>query len=103
MIQGTTPSYTYTIPFDVADLSVVRATFKQTTLAGAVLVVKGKADCTLSGNTVVVTLTQEETLGFTPGIKVRAQLRCLSGAGAAYSTKPYEEDVYECLDGEVLA
>lgn len=103
MIQGTTPSYTFTTPFNTGDLTAVRVTFKQTTLAGEVLVVKEKGDCKLSGNTVSVQLTQAESLGFEPGIQVYAQLRVMTGAGAVLSTEPFEVDVVECLDGEVLA
>ena len=48
-------------------------------------------------------LTQAESLGFEPGIKVYAQLRVMTGAGVVLSTDPFEVDVIECLDGEVLS
>lgn len=101
MIPGTTPTFTFTLPFDGSLLASARISCLQESPT-EVLVVKETADCLLDGDQVSATLTQEESLRFTPGSPMRVQLRVLTTSGESLATKPAMVSVGRCLDGEVL-
>lgn len=98
MIKGTTPTHIYTLPFDTSLVKSVRITYAQ---SGKVILTKETDKCTLEGNKVVITLTQEETLKFSTEI-VQIQVRVLTLGNEALSSHVYRKGIYECLDGEVL-
>lgn len=100
MIRGTTPTHTFTIPFDTALIKEVRVTYAQ---ADVPIVWKETKDCTLEGNTISTTLTQEDTLSFDCTKAIQIQIRVLTTAGEALSTRVQNISVEKCLDGEVLA
>ena len=52
MIQGTTPTNRFNLPFDVSEVVALRIAYSQ---KGAVIFTKTEADCTLEGNTVTLT------------------------------------------------
>ena len=100
MIRGTTPTHTFTLPFDVARVKQIRILYAQNR---NVLVTKETADCVMEGSTVSVTLTQEDTFKFDCEEHVQIQLRVLTTDGQALSTPIKVVDVGTCLDTEVIA
>lgn len=99
MVRGTTPTHTYTLPFDTSIIKVVEITYAQ---LDAVIVKKTTDDCTLDGNTVTVRLTQEDTLQFDHRQNVQIQLRVLTKAGDALASEIRRVSVQQCLGNEVL-
>lgn len=99
MRRGSTPTHTFTLPSDIAgSLTAVEITYKQN---GKVILQKRKKDCTIEGNVVAVTLSQEETFLFKDDAIVKIQIR------VAIDDKVYPSDVMrvncrECLSSEVL-
>ena len=61
MYRGTTPTITFTLPFDGSRITALNLCFAQ---QDTVVLEKGLADCNLEGNTLKVSLTERETLLF---------------------------------------
>lgn len=99
MNRGTTPTHTFTLPFDASILSQVRIIYAQ---MGRVVLVKTGEDVILSGNTVKTKLTQEETLSFNCAHPVEIQVRVLTLAGDAQNSDIIKVPVSRCLDNEVI-
>lgn len=99
MIVGTTPTHTFNLPFEAALLEKVRVTYAQN---GTVVCKKETEDCVLEGSSIHVELTQADTLAFNYQYPIRMQLRVLTKAGKALSTKPRTLTAEQCLDGEAL-
>lgn len=59
MFRGTTPTIQFTLPFAASACDEIWITISQ---FGNEVLTKTKADCSIDGNKVSVTLTQEETL-----------------------------------------
>lgn len=73
MIQGTTPTFTFTIKNQEINLS--EATNVYVTLAqGIKLIEKQGSDLQIDGSTVSVWLTQEESLKLTEGLDAEVQI-----------------------------
>lgn len=100
MIRGTTPKHTFTIPFDTSTIDDVRIIYAQ---GDEQKFVKELADCTLDGNTISVTLTQEQTFLFTDDKLVQIQLRVKTNTGEILSSDVLVVFVGKCLDTEVMA
>lgn len=98
MIRGTTPTHTFTIPFDTENVQKVRIIYRQ---SGAV-VEKTEADCTMEGKQISVRLTQEDTLKLMGDCCVNIQIRVLTHAGDAFASHIMQVHVCACLDDEVL-
>lgn len=99
MIRATTPTHTFVLKeFTVAQIKDLRIIYSQ---LGEVVCEKGKSDCSLNGNKISVTLTQEETKRFREG-RVELQLRVLTDANMALATKVIDLDVTKVLDDEVM-
>lgn len=64
MYRGTTPTFNFTLPFEAAEIDLLNVAMAQN---NEVKISKGKDDCTLSENTVTVTLTEAETLALEVG------------------------------------
>lgn len=60
MYRGTTPTHTFTLPFEANQLSEAYITYAQNNQTA---IEKTLSDCTIDGNKLRVTLTQAETLG----------------------------------------
>lgn len=99
MIRGTTPSFTFKLPFDVALLANAKVTICQ----GDTTLEKKLCDCSVNENALTVRLTQEETFLFDCHSFVKVQLRVVSVHGEALSTEVFDVRVKQCLDEEVLA
>ena len=73
MYRGTTPTITFTLPFESSRITALNLCFAQ---QDTVVLEKGLADCNLEGNTLKVSLTERETLLFdTKKGMVEMQLR----------------------------
>lgn len=100
MMQGTTPTHEFILPFDAATVREVRVTYKQN---GATVLEKTETDCTKDGNSIKVVLTQEETFKFDPKYNVEIQLRVLTADGVAMTSQPEKVRCSEAFNTEVLA
>ncbi len=99
MRRATTPTHTFTLPFDASMVSRFLLTYKQ----GAKIVLeKTEEDMTVDGNTWSVKLTQNETNRFTSASDVVVQVRVLTPAGDALVSDPMELRVRDVLNDEVL-
>lgn len=99
MIRGTTPTHNYRIPFETSGLKEVRIIYSQN---DEQILVKETADCNLDGNTISVTLTQEDTFKFDCQKCVQIQLRVSTAGGQVLASKIKHIDVEKCLDNEVM-
>ncbi len=73
MYRGTTPTMTFTLPFDTGAITVLNLCFVQ---QGKIVLEKGLTDCALEKNNLQVNLTEQETLLFEAGKgMVEMQLR----------------------------
>ena len=98
MRVGTTPTYTFKLPFATDVVSKAKVTFRQNNK-----VVLEKTDvCVLEGDIIKVSLTQEETFMFTFPGKAEVQLRIVTQGNDALASAPFLFLVEECLDKEVL-
>lgn len=71
-IQGTTPTITFNLPFNVSTIKNCEVYFGQN---DELLVTKGYNDCVMSGTAMQVTLKQKDTLRFDPAEKLQIQVR----------------------------
>lgn len=100
MIRGTTPTHTFTLPFDTGTVECVKITYSQ---RGQVVLTKHRADVELAGNAIITRLTQEDTFRFDCAVDVSIQIRVLTTDGSALASKIMRISVDRCLDNEVLA
>lgn len=99
MIQGTTPTHVFELPFDISAIKAVKVVYEQ---GNEIILEKGNDNCTLIGNTVEIKLTQEETFLFKTNEFVKIQIRILTFGGQALTSVPETVTVGKCLDKEVL-
>lgn len=98
MIRGTTPTFTFNLPFDTSVIKKAYITIR----SRGIEVEKSKENCTLNGNTISTTLTQEETLALPKSLKAEVQLRVLTNDNKALATEIYEVEVAEILKEGVI-
>ena len=100
MYQYTTPTITITLPEEVSvsDLDSLAVVIQQDNTK----LVKEILDCILDpdGNTITLTLSQEETGGFKAGL-VNVQAHLLVG-NTAYATQIMKANIYTNIHGEVI-
>lgn len=101
MIRGTTPTLSFELPFAVSTLSEYWVTVSQR--YDNIRIDKDSSDCTASGSTITVTLTQEETLRLVPDKPVFIQLRMLTTDGDAKASEVFKTMVTDALREEVIA
>lgn len=100
MIQGTTPTHTFTLPFSADTIDAVRFTYKQN---GKIVLEKENEEITKKDNTVFVKLTQEETLLFDANCTVLLQPHVRTTEGdALVSIPPAKIPVYKLESGKVI-
>ena len=95
---GTTPTYTFKLPFEVSTLQKIKVTFRQ----GSTLILEKKDSFVLAGNIIELSLTQAETFLFDNFNKIDIQLRVVTKDNDVLSSNIYSFAVAECLDKEVL-
>lgn len=98
MIRGTTPTFTFNLPFDT---SLVKKAFI-TIRSKGVEVEKGIEDCVLDGTTIGTSLTQEETLRLPKNRQAEIQLRVLTKDNVALATEIYAIQVADILKEGVI-
>lgn len=99
MIRGTTPTHTFKLPFDAKLVKSAMVIYAQN---DAVVLEKEAKDCTMRGNEISVTLSQEDTLKLDCHFKVQIQLRILTTEGQALASDIHVVSVGKCLNSEVL-
>ena len=92
MIRGTTPTITYNFPFAVSSIDKIRIYFLQ---GKDTIITKNEGDCTMSDQSVSVTLTEEETYMFNAKKRVETKSRFLLSNGTVGGTKGKYIDVEE--------
>lgn len=97
IIQGTTPTYVINVGFDTETLQAAQIVFSQ---SGEQIL--KKRGLILSGQTVTLTLTQEDTFRFCAGKSAECQLRIKTAEGQVKASYPVKAQVYRSLDREVL-
>lgn len=99
MKRGTTPTHTFTLPFETSLLKTVRVVYSQ---LGRVILTKTGGELSLSGNTVSVKLSQEDTLRFNCSHPVEIQIRVKTLTGDVHNSDIERTTVGRCLENEVL-
>jgi hypothetical protein len=99
MIQGTTPTHKFHLPFDTENIKNVRIAYEQ---KGKIVLTKELTDCDRDGECLMTTLTQEETLKFDANVNVRIQLHVRNEDDKAIASKPISVPVYVLLDKRVI-
>lgn len=108
MLQGTTPTHTFNIPFSVSNIAEVRVIYSQQTdktnknSKFAPVFVKTNEDCVMEYKQIKVTLTQEDTFKFDHELPVKIQLRVLTNTNNALASVPRKIGITECLETEVI-
>lgn len=82
MLRGTTPTHTFQVDTDLTTASVIYITYDQDEKP---VVEKTGSDITATSSTLVVTLSQAETLRFRDG-RVRIQIRARFPDGSAIAS-----------------
>lgn len=100
IVQGTTPTHSFTLPFDTSTISEARFVYAQD---GEVKVLKEGTDVVMTGATVTTTLTQADTYNLTPGVSVVLMLRVLTKGGDALVSDAKTGRCRGCADKEVLS
>lgn len=101
IIQGTTPTHTFTLPLDLSAIKRARFVYSQ---RDEVVVVKDSTngEVELTEGKAVATLTQEDTFKFAPCVVVELVLRVLTEGDDALATDPVLLICRESEDKEVL-
>ncbi len=99
MIRGTTPTLTFELPDDIADINEIWVTISQNSM---VIINKTLAECELNDNLLTVRLTQEETLKLQGDCLAKIQLRVRTTSGDAMASEIMEDHVYPILKGGVI-
>ena len=100
MYRGTTPTLTFGLPFATDNIKSLYITFVDKN--DSIVLEKDIASCTLSGKSVSVTLTQEETLALEGRSETRIQLRVLDNNGTALASDIITVQVKEILKDGVI-
>ena len=109
MIRGTHALFKFNIPYNCADLKLVKITFWQPGNKGAsadrpLPIVKVLDQCGLTNNPneLAVVLSQEETLRFSDKAKAYVQLRATCKDGRIFASKQEQITVYPIYDDTIL-
>lgn len=102
MIQGTTPTLHYQLPFSASLIKSAEITLQYNDSAKNVLIVKTLAECELGEKSIATRLTQDETLKLPAPATARVQLRIVTTDNAILATEPYIVLVKELLKKDVI-
>lgn len=94
--QGTTPTFSFTLPFETAQVNGFFATFRQ---GEKNVLEKNLTDFVAEEYTLSVTLSQEETFLFKPNQNVRLQARLADKEGNAFASPVFTLHVAPVLKG----
>lgn len=99
MIRGTTPTFEFTLPFPVSTLKNAFVTFSQ---KRKVIINKELHQCECNENTLIVNLTQEDTLKFCCEDLVLIQVRVLTENNEALASQIIQTEANNILYDEVI-
>lgn len=99
MKRGSTPTHTFTLPVGKDMIKNIEITYAQ---MGQIILQKYTQNCTISGNTAFVTLSQLDTLEFADGVNVEIQIRVLDKSGTVHSSDIMCISCDKCLSAGVL-
>lgn len=99
MIRGTTPTHVFRLPIATDTIKALRITYAQ---MGCTVLDKTENDVHMDGNTVTLTLTQEDTLRFDTAYPVYWQMKVLTHAGTLLACQVKRLTVGDILNDEVL-
>lgn len=94
-IRGTTPIHRFALPFITSQLSDLTITYGQ---LGEVIVKKTMEDCDVAENLVTVSLTQQESLSFSPNEIAEVQMKVATIDGDVLASPRYRLAVEDVLD-----
>lgn len=101
MIRGTTPTLCFRMPFDTDILQNAYVSFANEE-DGNVIVEKTLEECEVDGNTLTLTLTQEDTLKLRGGCRVYIQIRAKTKTGEAIASRIIDRRVEKILKDGVI-
>lgn len=100
---GSTPTNTFVVPssIDITGYQEIQIVYNQ---GGREIVKKSSLDneITVSGNNLIVTLTQEDTFKFDYNKAVRIQVRIMLSDDSVIASNHLTVNAMECLDTRVL-
>lgn len=104
MTKGTTPTHRFKLPFtaETLEFTVTYAQKNPHTNEKTIAAKKTNADCIVNGDTIEVSLTQEDTLKFVENRAVEIQIKAKEQDGNVIASKIMISTVKEILDEEVL-
>lgn len=97
--RGTTPTHTFTLPFEMDMISDLRITYTQNKEE---VLTKGMKDIEVSENRISLTLTQEETYQFQAGVDVLVQIKIKTTEDLVLNSDIMTMRVNASLDNEVI-
>lgn len=97
--RGTTPTHTFTLPFEMDMISDIRITYLQNQKE---VFVKGMEDIEISDNEVSLTFTQEETYQFQASEEVLVQIKIKTTEGIVLNSDIMRMRVDASLNNEVI-
>ncbi len=99
IMQGTTPVFSFTLPFESAQVESFFLTFRQ----GKETVVEKKlTDCEREEYGLSVTLSQEDTFLFKSRTPISMQVRLTDKAGAAFASPVFSLRAEQALKGGTI-
>lgn len=103
MYRVTTPTNSFTLPFSTDECSVIQVTYKQNDKVLTKQYENGvcPSGMALDDDTILLSLTQEETKSFSKG-KVTAQVRVLTTGGKAYASQKFTIGVNDVQNEDIL-
>lgn len=75
IIQGTTPTHTFTLPFDISNVKDVMITYRQD---NGIVFIKNLKDCVLQDNQILVDLSQQDTFELSHKYLLTIELKVLT-------------------------
>lgn len=96
MIRGTTPTHSFSVPYDLTNVENIVIRYGQNDKP---LFEKTKADCIIAGNLITVTLTEEETYSFDCHFVGQAQIELTFIGGEKIKSEIMLFSVGRCLKG----
>lgn len=102
MIRGTTPSLTFILPFNTAQIQSAEISVKYVDEFKKVLITKTLEDCEIGEKSLMVRLTQEETLQFPESTDAKVQLRVLTTEETALASQIFIVSVKKLLNEGVI-
>ena len=97
---GSTPTHTFTIPYDTSLLDIVEITYSQ---RGQVVLQKREDDCTMEDDVISVKLKERDTFLFDSAYPVEIQMRIGDKDGTVIPSDIINVSCARCLSQDVLS